>query len=748
MTGISPAQLSRPELIAYVISQRKPLAVRIQQAIRRMETLRTALADLEKARDRIVAELYAAAGIEDAAGRVSRLALDRIRAEADEEIASLRRLMARLGRDTINVGIAGYAKQGKSLTLQRISGLDDTAIPTSDAGHCTGVKSLIVNHPDATTRGQVRFFSEHDFLRTVIWPYYDRLPLGQPPATLDEFGAADLRPLTEVTEATEKSYLAKLLDYQAELPQYRPLFDEPAPRAIEASEIREFVAYASKPLDGRPEKYYKHRAVRSVTIYCRFPHRDVGCVALVDLPGLGDHNINDSNLLQQTLADDADFLVFLKKPSAQGDYIGTSDTSIYDLARKSIPELPIAQWSMFVLNRVSGGADGSSNARQCAACAEQVSGKNIQVLRTATVDCSDRDEVGREIVDWILNYLAEHLAGLDRTYASGAQSRLKQRVAAWSEQLKQARAALGRPDETSEEGEVTPFNRLFDQLWRELADGLGRLLKSFAEAREEEDNPISAAVNSVLEKCETHNPLPSMDQIESDANVQGGYPNAFYGYMNALRAHLSEQFLNIDGQCQDFLEGVKSRVTDVLLGRGRLAELFAKQGSAMLNELGDALEMQENGAGGSLSRGVRALAQAQLSYRGFVQHRIRMSLDRLTPDTLHRYETLVPKTAKEVAFVLEKQYSLAIGDVYHAVASWTQEPNQVAFALIEEFMDRVLRAEGSREAWREFYAAERGRLWKGEFQALNRKSRLRGEWNRALSVVMESASSAELGFLE
>ncbi|MEM1170242.1 MAG: hypothetical protein AAGJ08_14475 [Cyanobacteria bacterium P01_H01_bin.35] len=87
-------------------------------------------------------------------------------------------LWQRLNRDTINIGVVGLARQGKSTFLQNVAGLtdeeDEGIIPSSDRLPCTTVQSNIYHH-EGETFAKVYFHSESSFIEEIITPYYQEL---------------------------------------------------------------------------------------------------------------------------------------------------------------------------------------------------------------------------------------------------------------------------------------------------------------------------------------------------------------------------------------------------------------------------------------------------------------------------------------------------------------------------------------------------------------------------------------------
>ena len=96
--------------------------------------------------------------------------------ELDEAVTHVTK---RFNKETINIGVAGKARQGKSTLLQKISGLSNQEIPTSDELPCTGTKSKIF-HTEENPHAKVEFYAKEEFLKEILHPYFDKLNLPKP----------------------------------------------------------------------------------------------------------------------------------------------------------------------------------------------------------------------------------------------------------------------------------------------------------------------------------------------------------------------------------------------------------------------------------------------------------------------------------------------------------------------------------------------------------------------------------------
>ncbi|HEY6495381.1 MAG TPA: hypothetical protein VIZ43_19050 [Trebonia sp.] len=88
------------------------------------------------------------------------LSVQQVKAGVKQRRADISRLMARLSRPTLNIGMIGRARMGKSRFLQSLTGLAGDVIPGGRRGFCTGVPSVIINVPDADATAEVHLHSD------------------------------------------------------------------------------------------------------------------------------------------------------------------------------------------------------------------------------------------------------------------------------------------------------------------------------------------------------------------------------------------------------------------------------------------------------------------------------------------------------------------------------------------------------------------------------------------------------------
>lgn len=463
------------------------------------------------------------------------------------------------------------------------------------------------------------------------------------------------------------------------------------------------------------------------------------------MPGLGDTGIGDAQRLVKTLGQDVDAVLFVRMPKSSGDYWADVDVRLYDTASTALVDLPLNQWSFMILNQTGADSKNGDNSKNCQDLAGDIAKKHINVSEWAIANCANPEEANK-VLDRLLDYLAANITALDKQYASSCQERLTQLQSAVNAELDKAQKVLGKP--THRESDSRLFVPLFNQLWKELTNGLEELLKELRKRRDEVDTDFKAQVDAAIQACRNDTGVPSIDQIEERNNIDKSYGIAYAKYLNEIRSHLSQHFLSLDNGLKRSLNRVKSQVAEVLIERGRLGGLAEVTGADFIKAIADQLpEELLPGQPSKVKFGFQMLAEFELSYRGFVQHRIRQHLDGLTPNEPSTKQLGKAPNAKQVFTNLKTAHAEAVYKCENALEDLLCEPSQAAFAIVEEFLDRILRAEDVESEWRIFLDDVRSEVWPHEFQQLGERTRLRREWLNLVESATDANQLESMGFL-
>lgn len=109
--------MDRSTRIANILEQRKPLALKIEKIEDNLKAVWARLQSFDKHRNLLVTQVEQPKII----GRLKEIDFSQIQLNIASEIEALTKLKNRFSRDTINIGVIGRARQGKSRLLRGIA---------------------------------------------------------------------------------------------------------------------------------------------------------------------------------------------------------------------------------------------------------------------------------------------------------------------------------------------------------------------------------------------------------------------------------------------------------------------------------------------------------------------------------------------------------------------------------------------------------------------------------------------------
>jgi len=727
----------RADKIQSILAARQPMADRTHEADEILNKIDNQLRSFRE-----FVPVYAKRLDSDAASRINALVpeAEEIIAKIAQEKGKLALLSARFTRPTLNIGVAGRAGQGKSTLLQKLTGLTTEEIPTGDKGHCTGAPSIIVNHDSNETFAEITFHTAQSFLESVIAPFFQRLGLGAAPYTLDQF-AKTLIPEKASVESTDPTtdaeHLKKLRNLQINLKEYKTLLTGEKLRK-NRDEIRSFVA--QEDVSGN-QKLTKWFAVQMATIYCRFPHSDVGTIALADTPGLGDFLSGAEDRLVKTVGRTLDVVLFVRRPPVDRAVIEPGDTGLHGLISRAIPDLPVSDWSYFVINKAP------ENASKLDYFEGELQKSEIRTRMALRVDCKNDDDVSR-CLDEILNDVAGNLASLDKRLIERQGQGIKALASSIVAFAEKAQGTL--PKATVVAPDLALLHKLFGTVWTNIGAKLQELVNASRQRRDKPDEDFLAAVKSVFDKLDSGPDLPPPEVIAKEAAAPGfGIWHAHK--LHELRVNLSNSFEELNSCLDASFERLKNEVLSAFTAEdgGKLGRLDREDGKNEWQNLRDRWEGHE---GGEIMRhAIETLCSAGLSFRGFIQPRVRQCIDVLDGDSAasKNFGFIPGDSAEDVKEKLELAWENASFNCREAIDKMAKEPSMARFAAVEDFRDAVLHTGGedqAKAAWMLFYHDNRGDVWPEQFEKLDADTHLRKEWEKAVRSLKDAASSLSVAF--
>lgn len=744
---------TRQERIAAILKMRAPFLQTVVAIQGELQQYTSILRDLEHLRGRLIKS-----GSNEIATGLADLQFAAIGEHIADTLRELEKPKSRFARQTLNIGVIGRARQGKSRLLQSLSGLSSQVIPTGSAGHCTGTKSLICHSPDRR-EAEIFFYDEGTFLTDVLAPYYEKLSLGAPPASLALFGTTPLLPLPSNGiqarhHARAGAMYQHLQQYKNSFSLYSQCINQP-PLRIPLTQVREYVAQDSA--DGR-QPFARYLAVREARIYCDFGHTDVGQIALVDMPGLGDTGVGAEERLIAALGESLDVVLFVIMPQPGGAVLSDVDFDLYDLTYHALDGIPIDRWSFMVLNRTTPppqdaqaqeqssptGPIMGNNQRNCERLSDVIlsgkagsAGRNTRVVNCFIADCSKARDAKELVLEETLQYLVQDIVHLDTRYMSAWQNRLHAIRTSVRTEIEKARQRLSVKQERSQNEKR--FDELFQKLWDPLLKAADDLVLTLENQSSQPNRKFVDYFRRIFETCRRDTDLPSKEELINIRHRENALLNARNKALDAMRTHLTYHFIEMDEELRITMDDVKLEVARLFLNKGGLANLSA---GTPPERFFAQLAQELRPLSPRLSRAIAVFDSYELSLRGFFQSRIRQNLTRMIPDRVGSLpgDQPVPEQALEQLRSIQEQ---TVNEVESSLMRFVNEPSQAAFAIVQEFIDQLLRSKEAERTWRSFYSAHREKIWASEFEQSAKREALQREWQDLVGRAHNAVASLQ-----
>jgi hypothetical protein len=723
--------------IARILADRRRLLPGIRAEVQRWRTVDEQLAGLAAAVDALRAHATTPAELRDALA----LPFGQAREGAAEALRLLRVLEARFDRDTVNIGVSGQARVGKSTLLQSVSGLGDDQIPTGQALPVTAVRSRIFHAPELR-RATLRLHTFDTFVTDVVAPYHAELDIAGLPATPEEFRGWVYPKPEEVTSdlgrADRPSWvtmLNRLRAMQASFPTYRHDLTG-GERVVALEELRAWVAYptnAEEQAGQRPDGGVvarRYLAVRDVRIDCPFPHAQVRHLGIVDLPGLGEFAARADQHHVGGLQNEVDVVLMVKRPVEGMAYWGDADARALDLIDSARGFADRRDFVFLVLN-TGETAEALLTALRDHIRGQVNSGVPDQFFRVLECDAADPGDVFAHVLSPVLDHLAARMPAMDADTLAGTRGELRataQRIGVLVDDLGRALASVAQASGSVAEDLDLRARRLRQDLSGALV-GLVSQLRAQARAVGEDHDYTDAVERAytatrawisdglgVGEQAWREEALRSMTVDRNSSRYAGDE-------LNRVRVEISSCFEEIDVYFAARVRALWEQVAGILRDHTG-ALLGAAEGEDALRRL-VALLAAASEPCPRLRRAVEQLLTVRLDYRSQLHPRVRAELDGLTlqerdPVTGEQRNRVVVEVSAEGAeqlygFVVQMAEQAAYLTKKALLLREGVTPALVLHAAAEQLEDTMIRSGDSEREFKRLARSYRDEIWPGVF---------------------------------
>ncbi|MFD7815629.1 hypothetical protein ACFV6E_22255 [Streptomyces sp. NPDC059785] len=723
-----------------LIAARRERLTHIESATHRWSAVSAGLTELQSSLKRLAAHPDLS---DEVRVQLSAPSLPPAQAAVAELHELLRAAASRFARDTVNIGVSGRARVGKSTLLQSISGLSDTQIPTGSGLPVTAVRSRIF-HSSGPERAVLRFHDSESFLSEVVHPYHAQIGLPAAPMSLEEFrcwrypepeGSADSEPV---------ALLVRLRQMQQALWSYETDLTG-GERVLDLDELRPYVAYPTDEQvesgDACPRPYL---AVRDARIDCSFPHADVASLGIVDLPGLGENDVQSETHHVVGLRHEVDLVVMVKRPVEGMGYWGKEDAkalSLLDEVRGFIQQR--GNFVELLLNVGTSEDHTRAPALRNHIKREVNGGQDGRWYTVRETNAKDAEAVGTQLLGPLLDRLARTLPVMDDDILNGTRRAEKVaalRVVAVLAEVRQAlTGARSRSAAPAEDLEVR-----VQELRRSLAVDLSVLLeelRTYAYAKDPDpdyETAVEAAHRQL--RCWLAAGLGTGPQDDDPDTARSTWCEEALRVMRValssgglvadelhrIRVGTGRHFSRVDTYFDRRVAWLWTEVTTLLAGHTGtlLTERPGQQGLRAL--AGFARAAAEPCP--TLEEAVEGLLELRLDYRSQLHPRVHRELERLRPQQrdpltgMPQPQIVVeisPAGAGELYEYLSERAEQTAHRTRQALLRESMTPATVLLSALEHFDDLLIRSADAERDLRRFARSYRNELWPGVYEGLD-----------------------------
>ena len=532
---------ARQKLLPLIQSEQKAW----QQAEQRLGEVQTAATRLAEAKNS-TQEL-----------RESLRQLESLSSKPREALIALDRVFKRYNRNTINIGIGGAARMGKSTLLQSITGLGDMQIPTSEFYFTTAIRSQIINSENG--RATADMHDEDSFLREVIVPLCKNARISEP-FSLSAFLSMTIEPNPKESRSQEiDDIIKRLKDAQAALPTFRRELTGECGRSIPLPELRPYVAYP----EGGASKGGPFLAVKNLVIYAPFPQNDVRQLQVIDLPGLGEGGIDLGKLQTKGLADTCDLTVFLKRPTDTSVAWNSIDTNALDAIRNSLESITDQTKFTVILANIDDLAQERADK-----CFDAIKAEITRDFKIMRCNAKDASKVRNETMTMLLDHLIKHLPEMDATLLKNARHEVTVTRQALQQELEAIMQVVKKMiPVSSSTGQAVRY--LAMELRNKIAEALethcDKLDSKAAHHDDEWGKAVDDAHARVKRWIEEGAGYGSKDEFLKSTRdcirINKGQPNAI---INAVRIGFREQWDIVDDHLRERIAATLDEILDIM----------------------------------------------------------------------------------------------------------------------------------------------------------------------------------------
>lgn len=724
--------MNREETIANILKSRKVKSVKIRERLCMVKKISNALSNFKGISShvrKIIEDPETCSRFDE---------LDKHVSEVEEKVNGLENeltnLEKRTERNTLNIGVVGRPRMGKSTFLQSLTGLDNKVIPSGNVDYVTGACSHI-RHDDSKNDGDAHAvitpYTKQEFLEHVITPFTESLGM---PKLLGVHEIPDM----ELPDEKQLQQSAELIKQRGRLEnlkraysEYEDLLDS-GTQEISKDHILSYIAQS----DGNGKTYSKWYAIKDAEIYCKFPQSDIGSIMVCDTPGLGDFTPGAEKALVERLGSTIDVIFILKKLDSTGQVVTPEDAQFYDIISRAYSSIDAADWSYMLLNCMKGDVPAHTFIEDL---------KNSMKTREGVyqIDASDKDSVA-DAFNHILTDIVEQVKVLDDKLIRNYEQMVKEVRPLLDSLIHSAKKVLPVRKGATNALVQSDTNTVLSNL-------VGKLMAYREQLRKEGVGSLTPVLKETIDRMRKTN--LELEYNNVDAQNPGSWMES---NKKRLRAKFIGEFSKLDESMEDLLKTFRQQLQGILADEegGRMSFVADDEKGTFWGNLKKRI-FDEVDDPEPLNMAIDNILNMKLNFRAFILPHLTEILEGLTNNRLPEDSPFVPFTFNQqeddidiCKRKLERAWQLAIGlcdKIFNGRGSdgiINTTPTRALVALVDEFYLLWLCHKNSNNTWSSFYAAYKEEAWPKKYGSENSVFVSAQKWDRVIKDF--SATISEL----
>ena len=654
---------------------------------------------------------------------IKNIKTDKLKKDSEMIQKELERLITRFSRPNIHLTFVGEMGAGKSLVMQRISGLGNEIIPSADGPSCTGAKSIITNTNDKNVKAKITFFTEDEIVEIVnnyLETIFGEGKISKVNSIMDikKISINDLpKSKDESVKKNKKTHLENYIKHIDDFKEYLGEKD----KIVKKDDIKKYVAqYNSKNTD---EQYYNFLAVKEANIFCHFLSEDCGNIVLVDTVGLGETSLGVENKMFEAVKNNADAIIYMVSPDLKRPDITEGDHETLDKIIKQVTSEYTEKMLFWIVNK--NNKDGKAEYKK------QIPKLVAKLEKTRKEEglaiCNDKDDVEEHLLKPVLKQMSERLKEIDDILISNAQNMLR-------DLFKSFNSFTDEVENLSEKFFEQDIDEFFikeiDISFGHWTGLLKRYCNELKEDRECENEDLRDDFYNKLDKIFTH--IPRIEEIQKQLEIGYKTPSKVYHeFIDFIRIQIINDFLGLDKTLSYSVDTLKKKIVHILADndKGKFCHIVP-----ICDNPDDWLEcflkeiVKEKNKFKDIYLAIDTLRNFTLTTKNYLIHEVRNSLDSLDPFITH-----APKIEgydeEEQAENIREYILDACEEVKREIeencSQYIQFSNKAFWATVRDFYDRVTFSINlkndyivdMKEIWRQFYKKYISLVWSEEYNS-------------------------------